>query len=73
MSGVSKWYDLRPFSDIVIDIFSLYSVINASIAACSTAAGFALHENSKIALPAKGSATAKYRLSECINIVADYL
>ena len=60
MSGVSKWYDLRPFSVMTIDMFSLYSVIIRSLSVVSCTGFSASHENSKIALPAKESATAMY-------------
>ena len=68
MSAAEKANPTVEISDMVIDIDSLYSVSIDSVLTVSTTSGVALHEYSKIALPTKGSATAKYRLSEFIII-----
>ena len=58
---MTKWYERRPFCELMIDRCSLYSVIIASSADDEASSGSPEHENSKIALPARESATIAYR------------
>ena len=59
---MTKWYERRPFCELMIDRSSLYSVIIASSADDFVSCASPEHENSKIALPTTESATCAYRV-----------